>query len=158
LGGHYDILYKEDISAPIAEDSVPTPLALSPRQQQNGGNSLATGAQGAPAVSKKFICVKPVVNETHLLPFLPLETCVSCRAETSFVAYFEAVAHVRFWHFRLPTDWMVLVPKEREGKENRDWPSLLELEPWIKEVDVVASLPKPPKSPGPQPMRPFQPR
>ena len=58
-------------------------------------------------------------------------------------AYYNAAAHLRRAHFKPKTPkgrskGLKEAEEKRGGKGGGDWPSMAELKPWMKEVEVVA--------------------
>lgn len=144
-GGHYDILYKDEATiAPIAEGPVPTPFAPSLPQRQEDGNSSTTagGKQGPPVGLIKWICVKPADDARYPQPIVTLAACESCVGFKNWDTYYEAAAHLRFNHFKPTIGVQVVVPKDRLGLKNDDWPLISQLEPWIKRYYKVSLIDK----------------
>lgn len=102
---------------------------------------------------KKFVCVEPadgIINDQYR-PVYPLSKCKACsQQKKKYGAYYNAAAHLRRAHFKPKTRSRGKCAKleekseKRGGKGGGDWPPMLELKRWMKEVyeQVAESQPQ----------------
>jgi hypothetical protein len=92
---------------------------------------------------KKWVCIEPADGVINPLfrPVNPLSKCKACSAQKKkYGAYYNAAAHLRRAHFRPKQRGHKKSTKGGDKTENRggkaggDWPPMLELKRWMKEV------------------------
>jgi hypothetical protein len=99
---------------------------------------------------KRWICVEPKDGLSHPKPILPLSRCKACHQEKKkYTAYYNAAAHLRRAHFKPKKPHRNGIEK-RGGMTVQDWPPMVELKYWMKEIEVVALGGMPPNT---QPFR-----
>ncbi|KFZ19513.1 hypothetical protein V502_03607 [Pseudogymnoascus sp. VKM F-4520 (FW-2644)] len=92
-----------------------------------------------------WVCMVPEDGiKEQFKPVNDLSHCEACRLGKTYGAYFNAAIHLRRAHFRpnlldrIQSSKMKDESETRNVKGGADWPPIVELEPWIKEVYVHA--------------------
>lgn len=95
---------------------------------------------------KMFICVDPqeLGLPVNVQVVNPLSKCKACKAQKKYGAYYNAAAHLRRTHFKEKPSRSKNKASganggdddKRGGKGGGDWPSMLELRNWMRELYV----------------------
>lgn len=106
-------------------------------------------------VVRKWVCSEPcdgLSGAEHPVPINPLSKCKACsQLKKKYGAYYNAAAHLRRAHFNPKpkgrgkgTKIDGKLVEKRGGKGGGDWPSMVELKRWMREVDefVVENEPQ----------------
>lgn len=95
---------------------------------------------------KKWVCIEPEDGiKNQFKPVNDLSNCKACHHGKKYGAYYNAAGHLRRVHFRPKAHDRSQSSKMKDESETRDvkggadWPPMLELKRWTKEVYVKAN-------------------
>lgn len=96
---------------------------------------------------KKWVCIVPEDGiNNQFKPVKDLSNCVACHFGKTYGAYYNAAEHLQRAHFSRPkardrsqSSKMKDESETRDVKGGADWPPMLELKRWMKEVHVKAN-------------------